>query len=140
MIRHSGPYDEIGQVFDQLWSWVGANAVPAGRSIGIYWDNPDFTPAARLRSAACAELPQESVIDTAGTPITKGCIAGGTYATTTFVGPYEQLAPVWSRFTNYIERDLGRAISQNPAFEIYLNDPSNTAPENLITELYMPIV
>ncbi len=140
MIRHSGPYEGISAVFDELCGWASNHGVPVQRTIGIYWDNPDYTPASRLRSAACVEVPMGyQISDTAGLPIHLEEIAGGTYVTTRFVGPYEDLAPVWTNLTNYIENILGRRISQNPAFEIYVNDASVTPPDQLITELYMPV-
>lgn len=141
MLRHTGPYEQISPVFDTLWDWVGNFNVPAQRSIGIYWDNPDYTPASRLRSAACVEVPQGwQIADTGGLPMSLEYIAGGAYVTTRYVGPYEELGPVWSNFTNYIEGAMGRRISSNPAFEVYVNDPSNTPPNQLITELYMPVL
>jgi AraC family transcriptional regulator len=66
-------------------------------------------------------------------------LAGGDHATTRFVGPYEQMAPVWSQLTQYCEETLGRRISDNPAFEVYVNDPSDTPANQLITDLYMPL-
>ena len=141
MLRHSGPYEGISAVFDQLWGWVKANNVPTQRMIGIYWDNPDYVPAARLRSAACVEVPADfQLADRGGLPLELQHIAGGNYAVTKFVGPYEDLAPVWSNFTQYIEGTLKRTISSNPAFEAYVNDPSDTPSSQLITELYMPVV
>ncbi len=141
MLRHFGSYDGIGAVFDQLTAWVDSHGVPAQRTIGIYWDNPDYVPESRLRSAACVELPADyQVTDLGGLPIVSERLPGGAYATTEFVGPYEDLAPVWSRFTQYIEGPLRRRISQTPAFEVYVNDPSTTPPNELITELYMPLL
>jgi DNA gyrase inhibitor GyrI len=71
-LRHTGSYDDIGPVFDQLWTWVTSQNVPVQRTIGIYWDNPDETPVARLRSAACVEIPGDyQVIDSGGLPLIK---------------------------------------------------------------------
>ena len=142
ILRHVGSYDGIGPVFDTLVDWADASGVPKGRNIGIYWDNPDYVPTRKLRSAACIEIPANYVLpNTGGLPIQVESIAGGQYATTTFVGPYDMMAPVWTNFTNYIERVMSRKIKDNPpAFEVYVNDPDTTPPAQLITELYMPVV
>lgn len=142
MLRHRGPYDGIGKVFEELWGWVEANNVPAQRTIGIYWDNPDFVSKNQLRSAACVEVPSGfQILNKGWLPLENGQLAGGEYATTRFVGPYEKLAPVWTNLTNYAENTLRREISENnPAFEVYVNDASDTPPSQLITELYMPLV
>ncbi len=141
MLRHTGPYEQMSQVFEQLTAWVEKNGIPALRTIGVYWDNPDYTPAAQLRAAACVEVPAGfQPIATSGLRLSVEDIAGGEYAFMRYTGPYEQLAPVWSEFTNYIEKTLRRKISDNPAFEVYVNDASETPADQLVTELYMPIV
>lgn len=142
MIRHTGPYDELSAEFDRLWEWVESQGIPAQRIIGIYYDNPDYVPANQLRSAACVEIPSNySFTNTNGLPITKGTILGGSYATTSFTGPYEQLPMVWSAMTGYIENTLKRTISEDqPAFEVYVNDASETPPDKLITDLFMPVL
>ncbi len=141
MMRHVGSYDDVGPVFDTLWNWCEANRVPTQRTIGIYYDNPDNTPVNQLRAAACFEVPYGyQAPNTGGLEITVEDIPGGAFATTRFVGPYEKLAPVWQELTNYVERTLGKQISENPAFEVYVNDASETPPNQLITVLYMPVV
>jgi AraC family transcriptional regulator len=140
MLRHIGPYDGIGPVFDQLWGWVTSHNVPVQRTIGIYWDNPDEVPAAKLRSAACVEIPADyQVTDSGGLNLVLDQLASGEYGTVRVVGPYESLGAAWSELTNTVEKTMGRTISQNPAFEVYVNDPSDTPASQLITELYMPL-
>ncbi len=141
MLKHVGPYDDISPVFDRLFTWVTAHNVPVMRTIGIYWDNPDEVPASRLRSAACVAVPPDfQITDNDGLPLSIDTIPGGSYATTQFIGPYEELKPVWSSFTFYIENTLRRQIGSNPAFEVYVNDPSTTPPEQLVTDLYLPVI
>lgn len=140
MLRHRGSYEEMGPVFDKLWEWATSTGVPIKRAIGIYYDNPDHVPVNHLRSAACIEVPAGYQLgDTGGLPIEMGSIASGEYATTRFTGPYEKLEPVWTEFTNHVEIKLNRTISKNPAFEVYVNDPSDTPADQLITDLYMPV-
>lgn len=139
MIRHQGSYDQIGPKFEQLWGWVESNNIPAKRSIGIYWDNPDFVPVDQLRSAACAEVPIGSNVGSLGPGIEMGQIPGGNYVTSRHVGPYSGLGAAWGQLVDYIEKYLKKTISDNPAFEVYVNDPSDTPEDQLITELYMPV-
>lgn len=141
MLRHRGPYEDVSAVFGQLWSWVTSNSVPVTRTIGIYWDNPDEVPASQLRSAACVEVPSDFQLqDRGGLALELTSLAGGSYVTTRFVGPYERLAPVWSELTQYTEGTLRKQIRiSDPAFEVYVNDPSDTPSDQLITELYMPV-
>jgi len=140
MLHHTGPYDKIGEAFERLWRWVGEHQVPVRRTIGIYWDNPDYVDAAQLRSAACVEIPPGfAVPDPGNLPLRVSAIESGSYATTRYVGPYDQMASVWTNFTTAIEDGLKREISDKPAFEVYVNDPADTPASELITELYMPL-
>jgi AraC family transcriptional regulator len=139
MVRHTGPYDQIGGKFEELAAWVETNNVPTNRLIGLYYDNADYVPAEQLRSAACAEIPEGYQIVARGMPGHVAKIAGGNYATTRFVGSYEELGAAWSQFTNRIEGEFDKTIRDDPAFEVYVNDPSNASPRDLITDLYMPI-
>lgn len=66
MLRHTGSYDGIGPVFEQLWGWVESHNVPVQRTIGIYWDNPDEVPVNKLRSAACVEIPSDYQVTDSG--------------------------------------------------------------------------
>lgn len=141
MLTHRGPYDGLSSKFDQLWSWIEKHNVPVQRTIGVYWDNADFVPANQLRSAAAWEVASDFQIgDRDGLPVEHGQIQAGNYACVRYVGPYEGLARVWSEMTNHIERKLRRTVLQSPAFEIYVNDPEETPPSQLITDLYMPVV
>src|SRR5689334_23136336 len=92
MLRHVGPYEEVGGVFEKLYAFLEANGIPTQRTIGIYYDNPDFVEARALRSAACAEIhPGQSIPDSGALRLDVEDIAGGDYATTRYVGPYEQM-------------------------------------------------
>ncbi|RYG36269.1 hypothetical protein EON81_10270 [bacterium] len=141
MLRHVGPYEGLSDSFETLYNWVEKHGVPAGRMIGIYWDNPEFVPANQLKSAACVEVPVDYLMNSRdGLNIQIDELAGGSYATTRFVGPYDKLEAVWAQLTNHVEGNLRREISENPAFEVYVNDPSDTPENALITELFMPLV
>ncbi len=140
-IKHVGPYDGLSPVFETLWGWVEAHNIPVLRTIGIYYDNPDEVPAQRLRSAACVEVRGAfQIAETDGLPLELMEIAGGSYVTTRYVGPYEDLEAIWTQLTSYTEGPLGKQISDNPAFEVYANDASETPASQLITELYMPVL
>lgn len=140
MLRHSGDYEALSEKFDQLWEWVEANQVPVLRTIGIYYDNPDFVPTHQLRSAACVEVRTGfQLVDRGGLPLELGTLMGGEYATLRHVGPYDELGRIWSEMTTQIEGPMGRQISDEPAYEVYVNDASDTEPQNLVTELFMPL-
>jgi AraC family transcriptional regulator len=134
-IRHVGPYQEIGGAFGRLGEWSQTARVPAGKGIGIYWDDPRETPEAELKSDACLVVPDDFTPDEPG--ITLGELPAGEYATYTHRGGYEGLGEAWGRFIGAVAQS-GRMV-EGPSYEIYVNDCSEVPKEELITELYHPV-
>lgn len=140
MIRHRGPYEGLQPKFDLLYQWAEQNGVETKRFIGIYWDNPEYTAPELLRSAACVEVSAKYILPSAAEHgIGMWTVTGGEYAITQFTGPYERLEPVWANFIAEVENNYHRTISENPAFEVYVNDPADTPADQLVTELYLPL-
>ncbi|GHV13765.1 hypothetical protein FACS1894169_01450 [Bacteroidia bacterium] len=56
-ISHIGDYSGIGDTFEKLAMWAGANNLWAAspKMAGIYHDDPMSTPVDKLRSEACLE-------------------------------------------------------------------------------------
>jgi AraC family transcriptional regulator len=67
-------------------------------------------------------------------------IAGGKYVAFLYKGTYEKLGEVYDTVFGKCIPDGGYQLDERPAFEIYLNDPECTKPEELQTEIYVPIV
>jgi len=89
------------------------------RTIGIGYDDPDFTPAHRCRYDACLAIPFEK-IDDFEAPFRYRSIPGGRYAKFSFFGTAEQFWPAWDRvFSNWL---VGSSwIPENrPHLEYYL--------------------
>lgn len=61
----------------------------------------------------------------------------GTMAITVHHGPYEEIAPAYHTLTSWISEN-GYEIA-GPPREIYLNDPRNVTPDELLTRLEFPI-
>lgn len=56
-ISHIGDYSGIGNVFEKLAAWAGANNLweASPKMAGVYHDDPMNTPVEKLRSEACLE-------------------------------------------------------------------------------------
>jgi AraC family transcriptional regulator len=139
-VRHVGSYNQIGRAFEQL----GALAGPAGlftrsgaKMIAVYYDDPQSTPAAQLRSDA-------GIVVGNDTPVPKGLderrVPAGTYAKAEHIGPYEELPDVWARLKRDGVPASGHHIHPDAAsYEIYLNTPMDTPKDKLHTELYLQL-
>jgi AraC family transcriptional regulator len=66
-------------------------------------------------------------------------VAGGEYATTTHAGPYNNLGHTYAELLGQWVPRSGRELRDVPCFEVYLNDPQSTAPEDLLTDIYAPL-
>ena len=104
--------------------------------MGIYRDDPTKVPAAQLRSAACVVIP-DGVAMPAG--LVEDRIEGGRYACLLHTGPYEGLPGAWMKMQAALGGDSTVRRRQAPACEIYWNDPSRAKPDELKTEICVPV-
>ena len=63
-------------------------------------------------------------------------IPGGEYAVTTHEGPYEKLETTYAELMGQWLPQSGREMNE-ACFEVYLNDPTSTPPEKLLTDIYL---
>ena len=137
-IEHRGPYHELGTVWGRFNDWLGRHPQLIGREtkfMSVYFDDPEAVSEQELRSLAAIS------VDGAGAPpedLSTTDVGGGECAVTTYRGPYEGLGAAWTRLIAWAG-EAGRATTAAPCFEIYLNDPRSVAPEDLLTDLYLPL-
>lgn len=138
LLRHVGPYGEVGKTFERLAAWVGAHGLfgPWTQGLGISYDDPEVTPPERLRYDAAFTVPR---------PISgEGEIQGlqlpaRDYATTVHKGPYAGLAVAYAGLMRWWLRHGDGETCDAPALEFYLNQPGNTAPESLLTKICLAV-
>jgi AraC family transcriptional regulator len=136
--RHVGPYDEVGSAWDKLLTILGADGRLGGGAtmLGVCYDDPETTPPSEVRYDACLTVDPDFV--PAG-EVGVQEIAAGDYAMTTHFGPYNKLGQTYSRLLGQWLPRSGRELRNAPCFEVYLNDPQSTAPEDLLTDIYAPL-
>ena len=138
-VHHVGPNPRISDAFQRLGAIGGAAGLfqqPGAMMLAIYYDDPETTPADRLQSDAGVTIP-DGVRPPEGL-VEKGLLPGR-YARTTLVGPYSRLPEVWSRFKREWLPRSGHRVRKAPSYEVYRNDPTTAAPDELRTDLYLPI-
>jgi AraC family transcriptional regulator len=138
-MRHVGPYSEVGSTWDKLLPVLGRDGWLGGDCmiLGICHDDPEVTPPDKIRYDACVTVDEAFVPEgDLGVQV----IAGGEYATATHFGPYQKLGETYAQlFGQWLPRS-GRELRSAPCFEVYLNDPQTTDPEDLLTDIYIPLV
>lgn len=138
LIRHTGPYQEIGPVFERLLAWADGRDVigPEAMVLGRYYDDPDATPAEKLRSEAAVTVGDDVEDDG---EITIGELAGGSYAVVRHRGCYSKLIDTYRWVYGQWLPTSGREPGDVPCFEVYLNNPQEVKPEELETDVYVPL-
>ena len=104
--------------------------------VGVSYDDPEITPAEKIRYDACVSV--DEGFEPEGR-IGVQVLEGGEYAVAMHVGPYEKLADTYAALCGRCVPLLGREIRSAPALEFYLNDPESTEPEELLTEVHVPL-
>ena len=137
-IRHVGPYTQISEAFARLGAVAGKAGLFGANAlmIGLYHDDPRTTPERELRSDAAVTVSPSMKIP-AG--LTELVVPRGRYARTTHFGSYETIGDTWSRLMEEWFPQNGHRIGDGVSYEIYRNDPTNAKPEDLITDIYIPV-
>ncbi|MCK4608250.1 MAG: GyrI-like domain-containing protein [Gammaproteobacteria bacterium] len=135
-IRQIGPYSECKKAWDKICQSKNLKIDATTQFIGVCYDDPDVTPAEKIRYDACI-----TVDDTfkAEGDISVQEIAGGKYAIYYHVGPYEKLPEIYTTLCGQWLPQNGYEMRFDPVFDIYKNDPNTTPPEKLETEIYIPV-
>lgn len=138
--QHIGDYMNIGKAFDTVYSTLGARGLlnERTRSIGVYRDDPGSTPVEELRSMAAVTIDMPNA-----QPLPPQCsvekISAGLYARLDYQGPYADMHSAYMWLYGTWLPESGYEAGDAPVFEEYLNDPRNTPPTELRTDIYLPL-
>ena len=135
---HQGAYDRIGGTFEKLSGILGARDLwgSVRGMVGIYYDDPGATAEADLTSHAGFVLADGIAVPEGLEPVT---LEGGDYAVLHFRGPYAGLASAYQEMFGAWIPQSGRELRDAPSFERYLNAPADTKPDDLLTDIYVPL-
>ena len=137
-VRHVGPYQECGAAWGKLCSnpAVCSQFGPNSMMLGISYDDPGVTDAEKCRYDACTTVGADF---TPGNGVDKQEVAGGKYAVLSHKGSYEGLADCYRWLYGEWLPGSGYEAKSAPPLEVYLNDPQSTPPEELLTEIRVPL-
>ena len=139
-IRHVGPYQAIGGAFERLMGWAFQRGLvgPGALTVGVYHDDPNVTSPDELRADAGVSVAADVQPDSsAGVSIVD--VPRGEYAVGTLRGSYEQLPAAYDWLIGQWLPSSGREADDRPCLDVYRNSPMDTAPEDLVTEIYLPL-
>ena len=140
-VPHTGSYMGISQAFDTLNACITSRQLttPTTRWIGIFLDDPAAVEETQLRSFACVTAPESIPVPTLEAPLMSKQLAAGKYAVLRYKGPYSEMQPVYQWFCGVWFPASGYEIDDAPPYEDYLNNPRETPPLELLTDIYIAI-
>ncbi|MEL7114134.1 MAG: AraC family transcriptional regulator [Pseudomonadota bacterium] len=137
-IPHRGAYTEIGKCFEQLGAMFTSRALwpHAQGMVGVYYDDPDAVAEADLQSQAGVVVDEAAPMDA---PLEEVRLPEGRYAVMHYKGPYSGLAAAYRHLYGAWLPQSGEELGDHPPIEVYLNAPTEVAPEDLLTDVCVPL-
>ncbi len=137
-IRHVGPYNMCGAAWEKLCRWAAPKGLlqPGAKILGLSYDDPQVTPPEKLRYDACIEVKQPVEVEA---PVGRKHCRGGRYAMSTHFGSYDTLAETYAQLCGQWVPQNGYEMDDRGCVEIYQNSPEDTEPQDLITDIYIPV-
>lgn len=138
-VAHKGPYPEISKAFQQLGAILASRGLfpHALGMVAVYSDAPGSKPEAELSSHGAV------IIGDGFPPNVPGLeyfdLVGGKHAVMAHRGPYATLGAAYEWLYGTWLPQSGEEPRDAPPVELYVNDPRNTAPGDLRTDIRLPL-
>jgi effector-binding domain-containing protein len=139
-LRRRGPYTQIPRMLEEVFSAVmERGAIPAGPPVYLSRETSiEEAHACQERGEADLEVAwgvANRVTDVGEVRYYE--LPGGRFAKTVHRGPYDQCEATYVRLFEWL---VARGLKvAGPIREYYLNNPCEVAPEEILTEIYVPV-
>lgn len=137
-VPHSGPYLQIDAAMTQLFGTLAQAELlgPDTQMQAVFYDDPDLVAPDDLRSAACAPCADDLDLPEGTQELLR---PAGAYAKLEYTGPYADMKDAYRWLYGVWLPSSGYEISERPGFESYLNSPVDTKPEDLRSDIFLPV-
>ena len=135
---HRGSYMRIGRAFESAQIRFAAQGLmrPDTRWLAQYLDDPFAFPEAQLHSRAGFSLPPGAEV---APPLQRFALGGTRCAVLRYRGPYPNMRDAYQWLYGTWLIASGHRVADQPVFEEYLNNPRDTAPADLLTDIFLPL-
>lgn len=125
--------ENMGAVFHEVWGFMEANAIKAaGPALSVYYD---YSPDSMTFRAGFAIARDD--MEKARDAIRADVIPAGRALHFVHKGPYATLRDDYALMMQHLEENALEA--GKPSWEFYMNDPSQTPEDELLTECYLAL-
>jgi len=141
-MAYRGSFAEVGQVWERFIGLAASQGLFSGTEqlIGRYPDDPDITPAGKIRfdvglrgARASSRGPLHPALHTEILP-------AGRWAVAVHHGSYSNLHETYLALVGGWVAQNGFILDDRPCLEWYLNSPATTADPELRTEVWAPLL
>jgi effector-binding domain-containing protein len=134
-IRRRTPVQQLPQVLGEVYGKIGhylgeLQQHPTGAPFAAYYNMDMNDLDVEIGFPVAAKLPEKDDIQA-------GEIPGGQIASCKHVGPYNEVGLAYEALTEYVKEQGFEPTGI--AYEYYLNDPTETAPDALETQILFPL-
>jgi len=136
----SGTYALIPELLMKVVNYMMENNIPitAPPLFICHETSPECVKEANEKGTARVEIAWPVTVPSSGSgDIRRYTLSGGRMVHTVHKGPYETCEPTYLRVFAWIQ-DHGLTIN-GPIREVYPNDPREVPPEEILTEIYIPV-
>lgn len=121
----------LGEAYGTVAQYLGElGEYPAGPPFVIYYNEDMQDLDIEIGFPVARELPGRGDIQASELP-------GGKAATCLYTGPYDDIAEPYEALTQWMEENGHEPTGV--CYEMYLNDPQETPPEELQTQIVFPV-
>lgn len=131
----TGPYTQMGAKISQfIGEFFKQKLVPAGSMVGVYLNSPSKVKPEELKWHVGFIVAKDAVV---AAPLTKAEYGFTKAAVIIHTGPYEKVGETYDKVMKFVAAS-GLAVA-GPVLEKYLNNPMMVKPEELKTEVIVPV-
>jgi effector-binding domain-containing protein len=138
-VAEKGSFNKIGDAIGKLYSFIqGKGYTIAGPPIGVFFNAPQEVPEEELLWEIQCSVAGEVALsepDEQGVGIKR--VEPYEVASTMHKGAYDEVGETYGALVPWIMEN-GYEIA-GPSEEVYLSDPQNTPPEEILTEVRFPV-
>lgn len=137
-LPHRGSYMGIGKAFEASYVHLAAmgQVSTTSRWLAEYLDDPFSVPEAQLCARAGLSVPDAWPVPA---PLISFALGGCTCAVLRHQGPYASMRAAYQWLYGRWLVNSGHDVADAPVFEEYLNNPRDTAPADLLTDIFLPL-
>jgi AraC family transcriptional regulator len=142
-VRHIGPYkgdsDLFKSLFEKIMKWAGSRNLlhfPETKCITVYYDDPEVTEEAKLRTDVCVTVPTDTTVDG---EIGKMTIPGGKFAVAHCELSPNEYEDAWKMLMGGWLPESGYQPDDRLCYELYLNDPKDHPENKCIVDICVPV-